>query len=131
MKPASKHSIGKMSQEVTHEWNAKLRNTRACSRGLLRPPFTISPGYFSRLKSNRSLPSSRFLDVTHTLPRVRDIQKTAARETREIEDSGYAKLWAGGGGVNKVHYGLCENGEFDIRIARLQATSSQNRNRQP
>ena len=57
---------------------------------------------------------------------MRDIQKKA----REIEDSGYAKLWEGGG-VNKVHYGLCENGEFDIRIARSQARSSQNSNRQP
>ena len=27
---------------------------------------------------------------------------------REIEDNGYAKFW----GVNKVHYGLCENSEF-------------------
>ena len=27
---------------------------------------------------------------------------------REIEDKGYAKFW----GVNKVHYGLCENGEL-------------------
>ena len=26
---------------------------------------------------------------------------------REIEDNGYVKFW----GVNKVHYGLCENGE--------------------
>ena len=26
---------------------------------------------------------------------------------REIEDSGYAKFW----GLNKVNYGLCENGE--------------------
>ena len=26
---------------------------------------------------------------------------------REIEDNGYAKLW----GENKVHYGLCENGQ--------------------
>ena len=26
----------------------------------------------------------------------------------EIEDDGYAKFW----GVNKVHYGLCENDEF-------------------
>ena len=26
---------------------------------------------------------------------------------REIEDKGYAKFW----GVNKQHYGLCENGE--------------------
>ena len=33
--------------------------------------------------------------------------------------------------VNNVHYGLCENGEFDIRIARSQARSSQNSNRQP
>ena len=29
---------------------------------------------------------------------------------RENEDNGYAKFWGGGGG-NKVHYGLCENGE--------------------
>ena len=27
---------------------------------------------------------------------------------REIEDEGYAKFW----GVNKVNYGLCENGEL-------------------
>ena len=26
---------------------------------------------------------------------------------REIQDNGYAKFW----GLNKVHYGLCENGE--------------------
>ena len=26
---------------------------------------------------------------------------------RELENNGYAKFW----GVNKVHYGLCENGE--------------------
>ena len=33
---------------------------------------------------------------------------------REIEDSGYAifVLEGGGGGVNKVHYGLCKNGEL-------------------
>ena len=34
---------------------------------------------------------------------------------REIEDSGYAFFFCmggGGGGVDKVHYGLCENGEF-------------------
>ena len=29
---------------------------------------------------------------------------------REIEDNDSAKF-RGGGGVNKVHYGLCENGE--------------------
>ena len=36
----------------------------------------------------------------------------------EIQDNGFAKFgagrgWGGGGvgGVNKVHYGLCENGE--------------------
>ena len=27
---------------------------------------------------------------------------------REIENNGYAKFW----GVNKVRYGLCENGQF-------------------
>ena len=27
---------------------------------------------------------------------------------REIENNGYEKFW----GVNKVHYGLCENGEY-------------------
>ena len=27
---------------------------------------------------------------------------------REIENNGYAKFW----GVNKVHCGLCENGQF-------------------
>ena len=35
MKPASEHSIGKMSWEVTREWYAK-RNTLACSRVLSR-----------------------------------------------------------------------------------------------
>ena len=30
---------------------------------------------------------------------------------REIEDDGYANLV--GGGVNKVHYGLCEKGEWE------------------
>ena len=29
---------------------------------------------------------------------------------REIENNGYAKF--GGRGLNKVHYGLCENGEY-------------------
>lgn len=29
---------------------------------------------------------------------------------REIEDTGYAKFWA----VNKVHYGLCANGKWEI-----------------
>ena len=28
----------------------------------------------------------------------------------EIENNGYAKFW----GVNKVHYGLCESGEFAV-----------------
>ena len=37
---------------------------------------------------------------------------------REIEDNGYAKFW----GVNKVNYGLCENGEFKVKA--LFATSS-------
>ena len=27
---------------------------------------------------------------------------------REIENNGYAKFW----GINKVYYGLCENGEY-------------------
>ena len=32
--------------------------------------------------------------------------------TREIENNGYAKFFFFfGGGVNKVHYSLCENGE--------------------
>ena len=32
---------------------------------------------------------------------------------REIEDNGYALffLGGGGGGINKAHHGLCENGE--------------------
>ena len=30
----------------------------------------------------------------------------------KIEDNGYVKFW-GGGGVNKVHYGLCDNGELN------------------
>ena len=34
---------------------------------------------------------------------------------REIESNGYAKFFfrgGGGGGLNKVQYGLCENGEY-------------------
>ena len=34
---------------------------------------------------------------------------------REIEVIGYAKIW----GVNKVHYGLCENGEFTARVGNI------------
>ena len=35
----------------------------------------------------------------------------------EIEDNGYANFrWRGGGGVNKVHYGLCENDELSVGI---------------
>ena len=35
----------------------------------------------------------------------------------EIEDNGYANFrWGGGGGVNKVHYGLCENDELSVGI---------------
>ena len=35
---------------------------------------------------------------------------------REIEDDGYANLGAGvgGGGGYKVHYGLCEKGEWEF-----------------
>ena len=35
---------------------------------------------------------------------------------REIENSGSEKFFRWGGGVNKVHYGLCENGEFSLKI---------------
>ena len=31
-------------------------------------------------------------------------------------------FWGGGGGVNKVHYGLCENGWSDLKV---QAISNQ------
>ena len=36
----------------------------------------------------------------------------------EIEDNGYANFRLGGGGrgVNKVHYGLCENDELSVGI---------------
>ena len=34
---------------------------------------------------------------------------------REIENNGYAKF----GGVNKVHYGLCENSEYDTCHKRI------------
>ena len=35
----------------------------------------------------------------------------------EIEDNGYANFrWGGGGGVNKVQYGLCENDELSVGI---------------
>ena len=32
---------------------------------------------------------------------------------REIEEDGYANL-GGGGGVYKVHYGLCKKGEWEF-----------------
>ena len=35
---------------------------------------------------------------------------------REIENSGYAKLWE----VNKVRYGLCENGELLVLFSIIQ-----------
>ena len=35
---------------------------------------------------------------------------------REIEDNGYAKFWR----VNKVHYGLCENGELVTAVWRSE-----------
>ena len=38
---------------------------------------------------------------------------------REIEDNGYAKFC----GVNKLHYGLCENGEFKDTVKALFATT--------
>ena len=34
---------------------------------------------------------------------------------REIIDNGYAKLW----GVNKMHYGLCQNGEFTSSACQI------------
>ena len=34
---------------------------------------------------------------------------------REIENNGCAKFW----GINKVHYGLCENGEWFVSRAFL------------
>ena len=35
---------------------------------------------------------------------------------REIEDNGHAFFFLGwGGGINKVHYGLCENGKWPQR----------------
>ena len=37
---------------------------------------------------------------------------------REIQDDGYAKLW----GVNKVHYGLCENGEWVNTLSNDSST---------
>ena len=33
---------------------------------------------------------------------------------REIKDNRYAKFGERGGGVNKVHYGPCENGEWNL-----------------
>ena len=39
---------------------------------------------------------------------------------REIDDNGYAKF-GGVGGVNKEHYGLCENGD-KAGLYNLQAT---------
>ena len=35
----------------------------------------------------------------------------------EIEDSGYAQFF----GINKVHYGLCENGEFTHLCLKISA----------
>ena len=39
---------------------------------------------------------------------------------RDIQDTGYVKFWPG---VNKVHYGLCENGEFDKNTYQKLQTS--------
>ena len=39
---------------------------------------------------------------------------------REIEDNGYAKFW----GVNKVRYGLCENGELLVLFSIIQLLKS-------
>ena len=36
---------------------------------------------------------------------------------REIEDNGYAKFWV----VNKLHYGLCENGELQKTTKAFQS----------
>ena len=40
----------------------------------------------------------------------------------EIEDNDYAKF--GGGGVSKVHYGLCEIGEFTVKFTDVLALGS-------
>ena len=42
----------------------------------------------------------------------------------DIEDYGYAIFFfEGGGGVNKVHCGVCENGEFRERLSdKMHAT---------
>ena len=41
----------------------------------------------------------------------------------EIEDNDYAKFGGGGrgGGVSKVHYGLCEIGEFTVKFTDVLA----------
>ena len=40
----------------------------------------------------------------------------------EIEDNDYAKFGGGGrGGVSKVHYGLCEIGEFTVNFTDVLA----------
>ena len=45
---------------------------------------------------------------------------------REIEDNGYAKFWV----LNKIHYGLCENGElsrFSIILFEEYSSETQGR----
>ena len=41
---------------------------------------------------------------------------------REIKDNGNAKFW----GVNKVHYGLCENGECDNKQTKKWSKFARN-----
>ena len=41
-----------------------------------------------------------------------------------MEDNGYGNFFGGvgGGGVNKVHYGLCESGHFPILLSMFNHT---------
>ena len=79
---------------------------------------TGSGSYFQTPFFSKCIRTCFFLD--HVLSSV-----GIAVVPREIEDNGYAKLW-GGGGVNKVHYGLCENGERLGKNSQNQFCLSEN-----
>ena len=74
--------------------------------------------YFSRLPTLRAI-------TPLTVRRVRSRRShgkigDCEQSTREIENNGYAKFW----GVNKVHCGLCENGQFQCWLAKRLSGSA-------
>ena len=53
-----------------------------------------------------NLNSNLALTLGYLKPTLNNSAQGITVVPREIQDKGYAKFW----GVNKVHYGLCENG---------------------